>query len=241
MALVATFSSHAEEAASFICSTEPIHDANFVVRDVFEIKSTSQEGVFNLLHEHSTYNRDFWIVERMRVDNIPCYGVRSVMNCQISETETPLTLMTEVGEYHDDPRTLLSTYYPKSRRSEYIVRANIGMKSNESSIIDYENRTSYQLRGTLKLANTREVSLSHNFKNCKEVNGVLILAQLPGTEAATAVMKAIPYAKPYSQHPGWVYSPYGDNNVLDVTDMKPGSKVKDPYNSKVFLVPKPVP
>jgi hypothetical protein len=38
--------------------------------------------------------------------------------------------------------------------------------------------------------------------------------------------------------PGYVFSPYDKNGgYVDVTGFAPGSKVKDPYSGKVFLVP----
>jgi hypothetical protein len=47
-----------------------------------------------------------------------------------------------------------------------------------------------------------------------------------------------PYAKPVPGKPGYVFSPYDPNGgYVDVTGYTPGSKVKDPYSGKVFLVP----
>ncbi len=48
----------------------------------------------------------------------------------------------------------------------------------------------------------------------------------------------LPYAKPVPGKPGYVFSPYDKNGgYVDVTGFAPGSKVKDPYSGKVFLVP----
>ena len=47
-----------------------------------------------------------------------------------------------------------------------------------------------------------------------------------------------PTAKPVPGKPGYVYSPFDPNGgYVDVTGFSPGSKVKDPYSGKVFLVP----
>ncbi len=46
------------------------------------------------------------------------------------------------------------------------------------------------------------------------------------------------YAKPVPGKPGYVFSPYDKNGgYVDVTGFAPGSKVKDPYSGKIFLVP----
>ncbi|MGI8432667.1 MAG: hypothetical protein ACR2MW_10320, partial [Chthoniobacterales bacterium] len=46
------------------------------------------------------------------------------------------------------------------------------------------------------------------------------------------------YAKPVPGKAGYVFSPYDKNGgYVDVTGFAPGSKVKDPYSGKVFLVP----
>ena len=47
-----------------------------------------------------------------------------------------------------------------------------------------------------------------------------------------------PYGKPVPGKPGYVFSPYSPNEgYVDVTGYRSGSKVKDPYSGKIFLVP----
>lgn len=47
-----------------------------------------------------------------------------------------------------------------------------------------------------------------------------------------------PTAKPVPGKPGYVFSPYDANGgYVDVNGYTPGSKVKDPYSGKIFLVP----
>jgi hypothetical protein len=47
-----------------------------------------------------------------------------------------------------------------------------------------------------------------------------------------------PYGKPVPGHKGFVTSPYdGSAGMIDVRDIAPGTKVRDPYTSKIFLVP----
>jgi hypothetical protein len=61
------------------------------------------------------------------------------------------------------------------------------------------------------------------------------------TPVADAMVKQspeIPYAKPVPGKPGYVYSPFDTSGgYVDVTGYKPGSKVKDPYSGKIFMVP----
>jgi hypothetical protein len=48
----------------------------------------------------------------------------------------------------------------------------------------------------------------------------------------------IPYAKPVPGKPGYVYSPFDpDGGYVDVTGYASGSKAKDPYSGKIFIVP----
>jgi hypothetical protein len=47
-----------------------------------------------------------------------------------------------------------------------------------------------------------------------------------------------PVAKAVPGKPGYVFSPYDPNGgYVDVSGYPPGSKVKDPYSQKIFLVP----
>lgn len=49
----------------------------------------------------------------------------------------------------------------------------------------------------------------------------------------------LPYGTPVAGQPGMLRSPYNPKGgVVDVTGVPPGGEVKDPYSSKVFLVPK---
>jgi type IV secretory pathway VirB10-like protein len=56
--------------------------------------------------------------------------------------------------------------------------------------------------------------------------------------AAASQTSSLPYANPVPGKPGYVFSPYDKNGgYVDVTGYAPGSKVKDPYTGKIFLVP----
>ena len=46
-----------------------------------------------------------------------------------------------------------------------------------------------------------------------------------------------PTAKPVPNKPGYVFSPSDSGKYVDVSGYAPGSKVKDPYSGKIFLVP----
>lgn len=46
-----------------------------------------------------------------------------------------------------------------------------------------------------------------------------------------------PTAKPVPDKPGYVFSPSDPTKYVDVTGYASGSKVKDPYSGKIFLVP----
>ena len=54
----------------------------------------------------------------------------------------------------------------------------------------------------------------------------------------SAQTEKIPIAKPVPGKPGYVYSPFDPNSgYVDVTGYAAGSKAKDPYSGKIFIVP----
>jgi hypothetical protein len=56
--------------------------------------------------------------------------------------------------------------------------------------------------------------------------------------ASSNAATQFPVAKPVPGKPGYVFSPYDPNGgYVDVTGYQSGSKVKDPYSQKIFLVP----
>ena len=60
----------------------------------------------------------------------------------------------------------------------------------------------------------------------------------PTPRMASAEKSELPYARPVPGKPGYVFSPFDKNGgYVDVTGFAPGSKVKDPYSGKIFLVP----
>ena len=55
---------------------------------------------------------------------------------------------------------------------------------------------------------------------------------------APAPTSQYPYGKPVPGKKGFVTSPYDDKaGMIDVRDYAPGTKVRDPYTNKIFLVP----
>lgn len=60
----------------------------------------------------------------------------------------------------------------------------------------------------------------------------------PRTTTSSSSSAQFPVAKPVPGKPGYVFSPYDPNGgYVDVTGYSSGSKVKDPYSQKIFLVP----
>jgi hypothetical protein len=63
----------------------------------------------------------------------------------------------------------------------------------------------------------------------------------PSSSSSTASSTSgskIPYAKPVPGKPGYVYSPFDpEGGYVDVTGYAAGSKAKDPYSGKIFIVP----
>ena len=60
----------------------------------------------------------------------------------------------------------------------------------------------------------------------------------PAPRSVTSQPTQYPTAKPVPGKPGYVFSPYDPNGgYVDVNGYTSGSKVKDPYSGKIFLVP----
>ena len=60
----------------------------------------------------------------------------------------------------------------------------------------------------------------------------------PASRSATNGPTQFPTAKAVPGKPGYVFSPYDPNGgYVDVNGFSSGSKVKDPYSGKIFLVP----
>lgn len=60
----------------------------------------------------------------------------------------------------------------------------------------------------------------------------------PSASPRSATSQAeFPTGKPVAGKPGYVYSPSDPGKYVDVSGYAAGSKVKDPYSGKIFLVP----
>ena len=62
-------------------------------------------------------------------------------------------------------------------------------------------------------------------------------SKAPTPPSSAASQSEFPTAKPVSGKPGYVYSPSDPGKYVDVSGYAAGSKVKDPYSGKIFLVP----
>jgi hypothetical protein len=58
----------------------------------------------------------------------------------------------------------------------------------------------------------------------------------PSPKGSAAAIQ-FPTGKAVPGKPGYVFSPSDPNKYVDVSGYAPGSKVKDPYSGKIFLVP----
>lgn len=56
-------------------------------------------------------------------------------------------------------------------------------------------------------------------------------------DSTSGAQAEFPLAKPVPGKPGYVYSPYDPSKYVDVSGYTSGSKVKDPFVHKIFIVP----
>ena len=54
---------------------------------------------------------------------------------------------------------------------------------------------------------------------------------------ASAPTPSFPTGKPVPGKPGYVFSPFTGERYVDVSGFAPGTKVKDPWTDKIFIVP----
>src|SRR6478672_11774658 len=59
----------------------------------------------------------------------------------------------------------------------------------------------------------------------------------PSPPAQASTSTAFPTAKAVPDKPGYVFSPFDSSRYVDVSGYTPGSKVKDPWTDKIFIVP----
>ena len=59
--------------------------------------------------------------------------------------------------------------------------------------------------------------------------------QKPSSPAQAS--STFPTAKAVPDKPGYVFSPFDSSRYVDVSGYTPGSKVKDPWTDKIFIVP----
>ena len=59
----------------------------------------------------------------------------------------------------------------------------------------------------------------------------------PSPAQASSTSSTFPTAKAVPDKPGYVFSPFDSSRYVDVSGYTPGSKVKDPWTDKIFIVP----
>jgi len=60
----------------------------------------------------------------------------------------------------------------------------------------------------------------------------------PPAQASSSTSTAFPTAKAVPDKPGYVFSPFDSSGrYVDVSGYTPGTKVKDPWTDKIFVVP----
>jgi hypothetical protein len=94
-----------------------------------------------------------------------------------------------------------------------------------------QRRTTAQRRTTSEVDRERSGAIH----DTEETTARTSSSQRTATSGQSA---KIPYAKPVPGKPGYVYSPFDPNGgYVDVTGYAAGSKAKDPYSGKIFIVP----
>jgi hypothetical protein len=120
---------------------------------------------------------------------------------------------------------------------EYIVTDTLRMNTNGTASFVREGRwtsgdnlgATFNHTGTL----SRQGSLP-----APSVAQTTVTSQTTPTPAASQT-SGIPTAKPVPNKPGFVYNPFDPNSrvLLDCRGKASGSKVKDPFSGKLFIVP----
>ncbi len=93
------------------------------------------------------------------------------------------------------------------------------------------------LRATPPVVRQQERAVSSSTGSSRPSSQTASATPAPAPRTTTSAAQ-FPVAKPVPGKPGYVFSPYDPNGgYVDVTGYQSGSKVKDPYSQKIFLVP----
>ena len=92
-------------------------------------------------------------------------------------------------------------------------------------------------RATPPIVRQQERAVTSSTASSRPSPQTALATSTPAPRSTTAAVP-FPTAKPVPGKPGYVFSPYDPNGgYVDVTGYQSGSKVKDPYSQKIFLVP----
>ncbi len=120
---------------------------------------------------------------------------------------------------------------------EYIITDTLRMNANGTASFVAEGRWTSGDNQGVTFNHTGTLS-RHDFSSAPSVAQTTVTPQTTPTVAAPQTT-GIPTAKPVPDRPGFVYNPFDPNSrtLLDCRGKASGSKVKDPFSGKLFIVP----
>lgn len=165
------------------------------------------------------------------------YGIR------ISDDEkTVLINMAEVGKSMSGPPTPASC--TRFREALTWSLSSAGASTTYSMRVNSDGSASFVREGSWTNEDNESLTYTHTGTLSRQDVSSAPSLQQPAASIATAApptksVGGLPVAKPVPEKPGFVYNPFDSNTkvLLDVRSKASGSKVKDPFSGKLFIVP----
>jgi hypothetical protein len=123
--------------------------------------------------------------------------------------------------------------------AEYIVTDTLRMNANGTATFVREGRWTSGDNQGITFNHSGTLSRQDSLPAGSITQTTTASAPQTATTPATSQDTALPIAKPVLERPGFVYNPFDRNakRLLDVRGRASGSKVKDPFSEKLFIVP----
>jgi hypothetical protein len=193
----------------------------------------NQTATFTLTYPHSrVHEYDAWVAT---IESH--FAIASDPSRKATES-TPVTTGTRRSDSTPSPRRegdSFSQDRPLGRSFDLEAPAEIEVTRTMSP---RTSRSSVDLSPPREVAKKQEAPADESNTRTKPVLPEKTpLETRPPPSPEKPVIEDLPYGVPVAGKPGFAYSPYEKDKMVDVVDIQRGTKVRCPYTKKVFRVP----
>ena len=138
----------------------------------------------------------------------------------------PVHYATRRGSSESSSSTAVTETVPSdvTNPGQTVPPPEMASASQEQSRSDAES-----YRGQRRLSSSADQRTTHR-ETAQPSTGI-------SSSRASAPTSSFPTGKPVPGKPGYVFSPFTSERYVDVSGFAPGTKVKDPWTDKIFIVP----